>query len=192
MRCCTPSCRSRPRRKQLLQREQCARNGSYIPKYERDLSQFDELTQDRLGYEWGKQWIRENPGRFLKLVLAKQIGLMSDDSEGVYWVMKAGRKIDDLRFIALKGGSNAFWLMMVWLVFAAIVVYWPPDANLPHPHPATLIMLSLYALWAVDSIFQSGARHHMSLVPALAVLVGMLARDGGPERRNVPPFQAVT
>ena len=32
------------------------------------------------------------------------------------------RKIDDLRFIALKGGSNAFWLMMVWLVFAAIVV----------------------------------------------------------------------
>ena len=54
-------------RKQLLQRKQCARNGRYVPKYKRDLNQFDELTQNRLGYEWGKQWIRENPGRFLAL-----------------------------------------------------------------------------------------------------------------------------
>lgn len=160
--------------------------GSYIPKYERDLDQFDELTQNRLGYEWGKQWIRENPGRFLELALGKQIALMSDDSEGAYWVMKAGRKIGDFRFIALKGGSNAFWLMVVWLMFAAIVVHRLPDSNLPHPHPATLIMLSLLYVWAIDSVFQSGARHHMPLVAALAVLVGMLAREGGPERRTRP------
>jgi hypothetical protein len=160
--------------------------GGYVPKYERDLNHFDELTQNRLGYEWGKQWIRENPARFLSLAWGKQIGLMNDDSEGAYWVVKAGRKIADLRFVVLKGGSNIFWLMMVWLMFAAVVMHWPPDSNLPLPNPATLIMLSLLYLWAVDTVFQSGARHHMPLIPPLAVLIGTLARDRNFEPRGSP------
>jgi 4-amino-4-deoxy-L-arabinose transferase-like glycosyltransferase len=146
--------------------------GGWIEHGERRLTGYDELTQDRLGYQWGKEWIRENPGRFLLLSLKKQILFLGDDATGLYEIKRGGRIGGGLYALA-KLLTNAWWWGIWGLVLIALLVRrstaWEPRADV------VLFLLTILYFWAVDSVFESGARHHLPLVSVLAILAASAA-----------------
>jgi 4-amino-4-deoxy-L-arabinose transferase-like glycosyltransferase len=160
--------------------------GGWIEDGERPLRGYDELTKNRLGYRWGRAWIREHPARFLSLALAKQALFLGDDAVGVFDTLKRGLGIGGLPYALLKLGTNAYWWGIWALVLAACFVHaatsWHRRAEV------VLFLLVILYFWTIDSIFEGGARHHLPLAGLLAILAASLAETiprlpGRPGRR---------
>ncbi|HEY4587917.1 MAG TPA: glycosyltransferase family 39 protein [Thermoanaerobaculia bacterium] len=148
-------------------------NGGWIQNGERPLKQYDELTRSRLGYQWAKEWIRAHPDKFLLLSLKKQVLFLGDDAVGFYETLKRGLGIGGTFYALAKLGSNAFWIGIWALVLAVCLLRWPTDW---HRRPEVLLfLLTILYFWAIDSVFESGARHHMPLAGLLAILAASLA-----------------
>ncbi|HEV2845102.1 MAG TPA: glycosyltransferase family 39 protein, partial [Thermoanaerobaculia bacterium] len=151
--------------------------GGFIPDGERSLRGYDELTLDRLGYQWGKEWIRENPGDFLRLALQKQVLFLGDDSMGAYDTLKRGRGETGPLYAAMKLLSNAYW----WGIWALILAVFLARGNsLWHRRPdVVLFLLSILYFWTIHSVFESGSRHHLPILGLLAILAaaGVTARQ---------------
>lgn len=148
--------------------------GGYIPHGERRLTGLSELEVDARGYEWGKEWIRENPADFLRLAVRKQILFLGDDSMGPYESMRRGLRLSGTPYAAAKLAVNAFW----WGIWALILLALLNRLNRPgwHRRPeALLLVLAILYFWAIDSVFESGARHHIPLVGLLAILAAGVA-----------------
>jgi 4-amino-4-deoxy-L-arabinose transferase-like glycosyltransferase len=150
--------------------------GGWIPDGERSLRGYDELTRSRLGYQWGKEWIRENPDDFLLLSLQKQVLFLGDDGVGVYETLKRGLGIGGKSYALAKLGSNAYWWGIWALVLAAFFVR--ASTSWPRRAEVVLFLLTILYFWAIDSVFESGARHHTPLVGVLAILAASLANAG--------------
>ena len=155
--------------------------GGWIPDGERSLRSYDELTRSRLGYQWGKEWIRENPDDFLLLSLKKQVLFLGDDGVGVYETLKRGLGIGGKSYALAKLGSNAYW----WGIWALVLATFFLRAGTSWPRRAevVLFLLTILYFWAIDSVFESGARHHTPFVGLLAILAASLADAGA--RREV-------
>lgn len=142
--------------------------GGWIQHGERKLDGYDELTQDRLGYQWGKEWIRENPGDFLKLAVKKQILFLGDDAMGIYDGLKRGLGIEGPVYALAKLLANAYWWGIWALVLIALLAR---PGWIRHPLVLLFVLVVLY-FWSIDSVFESGGRHHLPLVGLLAILAG--------------------
>lgn len=141
--------------------------GGFRMHGERQVKHLEELTQNRLGYQWGKEWIRENPGDFLRLAVRKQILFLGDDGVGLYEI-KRSESIGDAVYAAAKLAVNACW----WGIWALVLL-----ALLAHPEwtrrpEILLILLAILYFWALHSVFESGGRHHVPLAALLAMLAG--------------------
>jgi 4-amino-4-deoxy-L-arabinose transferase-like glycosyltransferase len=154
--------------------------GGWIKDGERPLRDYDELTRSRLGYQWGKEWIRENPDDFLLLSLKKQVLFLGDDSAGVYETLKRGLGMGGRVYALAKLGSNAYWWALWALVVAALFVHAP--TSWPRRPEVVLFLLTVLYFWAIDSVFESGGRHHMPLVGLLAILAASLGEAGARSR----------
>jgi hypothetical protein len=64
-------------------------------------------------------------------------------------------------------------MAIMFLILAAVIVHWRGRAAMSPD--ILLLMLSLFYVVAIDSIFQSGSRHHMPLMGTLSVLAALLA-----------------
>jgi 4-amino-4-deoxy-L-arabinose transferase-like glycosyltransferase len=156
--------------------------GGWIKDGERPLKQYDELTRSRLGYQWAKEWIRANPDKFLLLSLKKQVFFLGDDAVGFYETLKRGLGIGGKAYAVAKLGSNVYWIGIWALVLTALFLRWPTDW---HRGPEVMLfLLTILYFWAIDSVFESGARHHMPLAGLLAILAASLAEAG--TRRRAP------
>ena len=157
--------------------------GGWMENGERSLRGYDELTRDRLGYQWGKEWIRQNPDKFLLLILKKQIFFLGDDSIGLYESKRGGR-IGGGFYALAKLVTNAWWWGICALMLAACLVHrttpWHRRAEV------VLFLLTVLYFWAIDSIFVSGGRHHMPL----AAVVAILAAAAGVSLGNRPAPRA--
>jgi 4-amino-4-deoxy-L-arabinose transferase-like glycosyltransferase len=141
--------------------------GGWIRDGERSLRGYDELTRDRLGYQWGKEWIRDHPGDFLRLSVRKQILFLGDDATGLYEIKRSGR-IGGLVYALSKLATNAWWWGLCALVLTAFLLRW---STLWHRRAEiVLFLLTILYFWAIDSVFESGARHHLPLAGVLAIL----------------------
>jgi 4-amino-4-deoxy-L-arabinose transferase-like glycosyltransferase len=148
--------------------------GGWIANGERPLKQYDELTRSRLGYQWAKEWIRANPGKFLLLSLQKQVLFLGDDAVGFYETLKRGLGIGGKAYALAKLGSNVYWLAIWALILTALLLRWPTDW---HRRPEVLLfLLTVLYFWSIDSVFESGARHHTPLAGLLAILAASLAQ----------------
>ncbi|HYO14937.1 MAG TPA: glycosyltransferase family 39 protein [Thermoanaerobaculia bacterium] len=142
-------------------------NGGFMERGERQVKHLDELTQNRLGYQWGKEWIREHPADFLKLAVRKQTLFLGDDGVGLYEI-KRSESIGDAPYAGAKLAVNAWW----WGIWALVLL-----ALLTHPDwtrrpEVLLVLLAILYFWAIHSVFESGGRHHVPLAALLAVLGG--------------------
>jgi hypothetical protein len=64
-------------------------------------------------------------------------------------------------------------MALMFLILAAVIIHWRRRAALSPD--ILLLMLSLFYVVAIDSIFQSGSRHHMPLMGTLSVLAALVA-----------------
>lgn len=153
--------------------------GGWVKDGERPLRDYDELTRNRLGYQWGQQWVRENPGKFALLALKKQVLFLGDDAVAVYETLKRGLGVPGPLYAVAKLAASAYWWGIWALVLATFFLRaatsWPRRAEV------VLFLLTILYFWAIDSVFESGARHHMPLVGLLAILAASLA-NAGPQR----------
>ncbi|MFP5287709.1 MAG: glycosyltransferase family 39 protein [Thermoanaerobaculia bacterium] len=141
--------------------------GGFMKHGERQVRHLDELTQNRLGYQWGKEWIRENPVDFLKLAVRKQILFLGDDGVGLYEINRTGG-IGNAFYAAAKLAVNTGW----WAIWAlALLALLTRPGWTRHPE-VLLVFLGILYFWAIHSVFESGGRHHVPLVALLAMLAG--------------------
>jgi 4-amino-4-deoxy-L-arabinose transferase-like glycosyltransferase len=147
--------------------------GRYVPVYERSLDQYDEVTRSKLGFRWGLEWISEHPAEFLKLTINRQVQILGEDSDGAYWGIKVGGKTEGMAYLLAKGVSNAYWMVIMFLILAAVLARWKDRDRFPPD--IVLLMQSFFYVVGIDSIFQSGSRHHMPVMGMLAVLAALTA-----------------
>ena len=159
--------------------------GGYVQRGEKDLDALGlgEVERSRMGYELGKAWIRQNPDAFLALAINKQILFLGDDAIGAYESLKRATDSNTLAYVGAKAVSNAFWIL-IWL---AILAGWYARKDVfANPRMAIMPLAVLY-LFAIDSVFESGGRHHVPLIGVLAVLATIIVVPAG-AREHV--FQA--
>lgn len=147
--------------------------GGYTPVGERDLWQYGEIERNKLGYQWAKEWIVANPASFLVLAVKKQILFLGDDANGVYETLKRGLGITDLRYPLIKALSNAYWLA-IWILLLIMLRRYHSTGAADNP-AVILLMLSVIYFFAIDSVFESGSRHHLPLIVILSTLASMTA-----------------
>lgn len=147
--------------------------GKHIPVYQRSLDPFDEVTRSTTGFRWGLEWISGHPLEFLQLTVARQVQVLGEDSDGAYWGVKIGGKRGGPVYLLAKGVANGYWMIVMFLILAMVLVHWRRRAALSPD--VLLVMLSLFYVVAIDSVFQAGSRHHMPLMGALSVLAALIA-----------------
>jgi 4-amino-4-deoxy-L-arabinose transferase-like glycosyltransferase len=148
--------------------------GGWSPRGERSLAGLGELEASDVGFRWGKEWIRENPGDFFELALRKQILFLGDDASGVYESLKRGLGMGGALYAGLKLLATAWWWGL-WLLILLGIVDRPDRLRTPEAVSRGLLLLIFVFLyfWAIDSVFESGSRHHMPLAGAVAVLASL-------------------
>jgi len=145
-------------------------NANYIPEGEVPLAK-DQFEADRQGYKLGKEWIERHPGAFVALMVRKQVVFLGDDALGAYETLKRDLSPSVTLYASVKGISNLFWLAL-WSVILFGVPLLFSQKNWRGWY--CLLFLPLLYQWAIDSVFESGPRHHVPYVALLAVLVGMV------------------
>lgn len=137
----------------------------------------DEVTVNREAGRIAREWIRNNPGRFIELIYHKNVALLGDDSSGAYFALNHGLGIDDWRYAIAKAACNGFWLLILALLALGVITAWQG----PRQQQArlTLMVLPLFYALAIHSVFESGSRHHAPYSGLLAVAaVAVCCRRG--------------
>jgi 4-amino-4-deoxy-L-arabinose transferase-like glycosyltransferase len=128
----------------------------------------DEITYNREALAWALSWIRENPRRFMELVVRRQALYLGDDADGAYWVLKRGLGIGGARYAVAKGLSNAFWIAVLALGVVSIRRILRDGASIRAP--TVLAMLPLLFQVLIFSVTESGGRHHVAIMGFLVIL----------------------
>jgi hypothetical protein len=150
------------------------------------VTQQSELESSDTGYRRGKAWIRENPGQFLRLSLRKQILFLGDDGVGIYETLKRGLGQEGALYAVLKLGASAWWWGLWLLIVLGLVPLDRGQAGRSLPSGVLLLLLAFLVFWAIDSVFESGSRHHVPLAGAVAVLAAFSLRRDRDETRPGP------
>jgi 4-amino-4-deoxy-L-arabinose transferase-like glycosyltransferase len=145
--------------------------GGYVSVGE-DLAGLDEVSANRIALERARQWITENPLRFILLSFKKQILFLGDDSGGAFLTLKQGLGIGGIRYLLLKGASNFYWISVALLLLLVAIANWRRSSR---QEMALLLMSFLYFLF-LHSIFESGSRHHLGSMGCLLVLASHIAK----------------
>jgi 4-amino-4-deoxy-L-arabinose transferase-like glycosyltransferase len=157
-------------------------NASYSEESQQALPK-DPVAADKEGYRLGKQWVREHPFAFAVLGIRKQVAFLGDDGIGVYEVMHRHQPLTSaLLYGAAKGITSLYWfgLWIVLLCCCRTLLRAPESLTW-----FTIAFLPFAYQWAIDSVFESGSRHHLSYVGLLALLVAaasMVAINAGKGR----------
>jgi 4-amino-4-deoxy-L-arabinose transferase-like glycosyltransferase len=151
-------------------------SGGFTPRGERDLDALlgDEVAWNRTGFEWGRQWIAENPLKFVKLIFAKQRIFLASDDSGMYWTLERLVEANPSQYGPLQKGlalagvyvSNLWWFAL-WVLTA--VSLWRYREVWMRPRTAILTLPFLYML-GVHSVFESQPRYHMPVAPLICIV----------------------
>ncbi|MEI9978133.1 MAG: glycosyltransferase family 39 protein [Edaphobacter sp.] len=131
----------------------------------------DEIAADRLGYKLADEWITHHPGAFVVLMFRKQVVFLGDDALGAYETLKRDLNPSGVLYNSVRGVSNLFWLTE-WtvLLYGIALLFRSGDWKIWYG----LLFLPLVYQWAIDSVFESGSRHHVPYIAPIAILVGMV------------------
>lgn len=139
----------------------------YLAEGPVDLRQYPEVERSRLGVRLALEWIGQEPHRFLVLAGQRLMHFSGDNSTSAYDAFRRDESDLKHRFVALKAFSNAAWLAFWLLILVGLANGSLQSAKAPG---AWLLVLSYLYLAAMDSIAESGARHHVPFAGLLAVL----------------------
>ncbi len=147
-------------------------NASYAAEGQEALPA-DEFAADAEGYRAAKRWILHHPLDFAVLMVRKQVVYLGDDAIGIYESMKRDRHPPAAEYALGKAIANAAWLLAWMLVLLAV------PRLMQSPEWALwfgVCVLPQVFQWAIDSVFESGSRHHLGYVSLVGVLVALSLR----------------
>ncbi|MGB7985167.1 MAG: glycosyltransferase family 39 protein [Terracidiphilus sp.] len=145
-------------------------NAQYEPENQAPLPQ-DEFEADKQGYKMADEWIMHNPRAFAVLMVRKQVVFLGDDAMGAFETLKFHIDHPSRFYAPAKAISNLFWLVF-WTV---LLLGFPILFSLESWRIwFGLLFIPFLYQWAIDSVFESGPRHHVPYVALLAVLAGMV------------------
>ncbi len=159
--------------------------GGYTPAGEQSLEGLDEVARGKVGFRLGAAWIRTHPVRFLALTVRKQILFLGDDAQGAFETLKRGLGIGGWRYVAWKGISNFYWWSLWTLILLTLTLH--SRSLLSEDALLAATTLSFLYLFAIHSVFESGAKYHEPLMGFLAVLAGQILAP-----REAPPANRVS
>ena len=141
----------------------------------------DEVSRDRLRRKAALRWIGENPGPFLKLAVAKAVygwGTSSSIMSFVSADRLPPRQEDICKAILNVGWAGLFtlcalgtWRTRVW----------------SHPRLTPALLFLIY-LFAVHLVYEALSRHHITVIPVLAIIAaaGLANADREVSTREAP------
>jgi len=131
----------------------------------------DEFVADRLGYKLGEDWIAHHIGDFAVLMARKQVVFLGDDALGAYETLKRDRIPSTALYASVKGICNLFWLALWTVLFLGFpLLFRLYNWRLWYG----LLFLPIVYQWVIDSVFESGPRHHIPYVALIGILAGMV------------------
>jgi len=144
--------------------------GGYIPKGERDLSQYlsNEAQWNQKGMEFGFAWIKENPIDFVKLGIIKQSIFLSNGAIPIEWTLKGQYGLDGGWFYKFFYGLGYLWWGVVWLLVGAALLK-RRDCFVSNGM-LVLVMLCVMYLVAIHAVFESQPRYNYPIVIFLVML----------------------
>jgi hypothetical protein len=116
----------------------------------------------------------------MALSVKKQMLFLGDDSDGVFWTLKRGLRIDDIRYAALKGLSNLFWIGIFIMSLFSLIFKW--KSRLSSSPELSLLIFSVLYFFIIHSVFESGSRHHTAVIGFLAILAALAVYRSAPAR----------
>jgi 4-amino-4-deoxy-L-arabinose transferase-like glycosyltransferase len=134
------------------------------------------LTQkanDR-AYQMAKDWIKENPTKFAKLIPTKLSRFLADDDYGAFRTFEhkaVQRESSQFERAFYSRLSNIFWYALTAMLLLAAARMFEVGRHWPE---VTLLIGMVFYFAAIHSIFQSEGRHHIGVAPVLAILAGAL------------------
>ena len=155
--------------------------GIFTPEGEPPISHLPELEENRVGFELGKQWIREHPVEFVKLSIKKLIHFVGSDDYGAYWAIFRGEGGDHGQAQKLNTPSRMsafrtaeviswlFWIVLMSWAARAIMPYKSTRPIYQHENFLPLIYPLLYSA-VIFSIVESGSRQHMAAIGPLILV----------------------
>jgi hypothetical protein len=131
----------------------------------------DEFVADRLGYKLANDWIAHHAGDFAVLMVRKQVVFLGDDALGAYETLKRDRIPSTALYASVKGICNLFWLALWTVLFLGFPLLFKfYNWRLWYG----LLFLPIVYQWVIDSVFESGPRHHIPYVALIGILAGMV------------------
>ena len=128
----------------------------------------DTIAADREGYAMAKDWIMHHPLAFTTLAIRKQVVFWGDDGDGIYEGLKRNQSPNILLYSGLKLVTSVYW----WALWIALLCCWRPLTHaLDWPAWFGVSFLPLAYQWVIDSVYESGSRHHLAHTSCVAVLV---------------------
>ena len=142
-------------------------NASYSAEGEVALPK-DTIAADREGYAMAREWITHHPLAFTVLAIRKQVVFWGDDGDGVYEGLKRNQSPSVLLYSGLKLLTSVYWLAL-WLVL--LCCFRPLTQSPDWPAWFGVAFLPLAYQFAIDSVYESGSRHHLAQTSCMAVLI---------------------
>ena len=151
-------------------------DGTFKSAGERDLSAYahDEVLWNETGYEWGKQWIAENPGQFILLAIRKQGILLGDETFAAAWSLD--RAFDPPHGF-YRGAANlsTLWWTLIWILTVAGV--WKQRRFLISSPQAGFVLWMSLLFVVIHSVYESQDRYHLPMIGILCVLATLWFDD---------------
>jgi 4-amino-4-deoxy-L-arabinose transferase-like glycosyltransferase len=145
-------------------------NGNYSAEGEIPLPQ-DEFAANQMGYKLADDWIAHHPVAFAALMVRKQVVFLGDDALGAYETLKRDLNPSVFLYASIKGISNLFWLVLWTVLFLGFpLLFRLENWRLCFG----LLFLPLTYQWVIDSVFESGPRHHVPYVAVISILVSIV------------------
>jgi 4-amino-4-deoxy-L-arabinose transferase-like glycosyltransferase len=135
------------------------------------VTHYDELLTAKTGYAWGKAWVRQNPGRFVQLVLERQVALLGEDIEGPYFSVRMRRANRSLLYW-ISAAVCQFWWLIVWALATVGMIR---RRELLYESVVGRLCLWTVLFWFASLVpFLTQSRYHMPCVP-IVIALGVLA-----------------
>lgn len=158
-------------------------HGGYLEYFLDEVEELSEAEKDQAYKGLAKDWIKQNPGKFISLSFRKVMLFLGDDSTGFYLSLKqaAEKPVTNMVYLVAKLSANMFWLLL-WLLLLLRVKLFNTLVK-QQPDLLTLTLGFMYFL-TIHAVFESNAKYHFPASWMLAILVAAALSMLGKPARN--------
>jgi len=145
--------------------------GKYMPMPKEAKQLTNELERDKFLGGLAKEYILDNPGKFIVRTLHKAVMLYKSETIGVVWNAKGITQKFGKSFVMIfKVLGQGYWLLMLFGAVAGIILLIRSSRWSGVFHPALVMIVYFTAIYAVILVQD---RYHYPVVPFMAIFAAV-------------------